>query len=118
MAGLVATTKTSTRFTRFSRQGALLRFYYLYAMFIFFTATELHFFCFVLGLVGCLERLRGGGGAGCVRARKVFGQSGNHLLAFPICIMSWAANDSAGLPKTGWHAFRFNGHAEETSNAF
>lgn len=70
MAGLVATTMTSTRFTRFSRQGALLRFYYLYVTFIF--SEQQNFFFFFLGLVGCLERLRGGGGAGCVQARKVF----------------------------------------------
>lgn len=84
-------------------------------IFFFFQSKELYFF---LRLVGSQERLQGGGGAGCVQARTFFGQSGNNLLTFSICIISWAANDGAGWPKTGWHAFRFNGCAEETSNAF
>lgn len=43
-------------------------------------------------------------------------KSGNHLFTFCICIMNWGANGSPGWPETGWHAFSFNGHAEETSN--
>lgn len=42
--------------------------------------------------------------------------SANHLFTFGICIMRQGANGSPGWLETGWHAFSFNGHAEETSN--
>lgn len=40
----------------------------------------------------------------------------NHLFTFGICIMRQGANGSPGRLETGWHAFSFNGHTEETSN--
>lgn len=42
--------------------------------------------------------------------------SANHLFTFGICIMRQGANGSPGWLETGWHAFSFNGHTEETSN--
>lgn len=40
----------------------------------------------------------------------------HHLFTFGICIMRRGTNGSPYWLKTGWHAFSFNGHAEETSN--
>lgn len=40
----------------------------------------------------------------------------HHLFTFGICIMRRGTNGSPDWLKTGWHAFGFNGHAEETSN--
>lgn len=51
------------------------------------------------------------GGEWCGRQR-----SANHLFTFGICIMRQRANGSPDWLETGWHAFSFNGHAEETSN--
>ena len=50
--------------------------------------------------------------------REWWGQqwSANHLFTFGICIMRQGANGSPGWLETGWHAFSFNGHTEETSN--
>lgn len=43
--------------------------------------------------------------------------SANHLFTFGICIMRQGANGSPDWLETGWHAFSFNGHTEETSDS-
>jgi len=70
MAGLVATTMTSTRFTRFSRRGALQCFYYFYVIFYSFFRAK-----------NCI--FGGDGGAGCVQARKFLANRGIIYLHFP-----------------------------------
>ncbi len=66
---LFATTMTSTRFTRFSRQGHCSALLLFICTFIF---SEQQNCIFVLGLVGCLERLQGGGAQGVYRHGRFF----------------------------------------------